>query len=406
MSELRLNEASVLSWVLTFPLRGAWTAELTVDADEAPEGAVTLEIAQGDSTVELHGFAKRKGVFELKTRILVVGGAGGLSSPVESRYYTDTTARTVVEDLLRDAGEELDDSSSSDVLGTQLTVWTRRAGTAGSRLDALVRSLGAQWRVLQSGKVWVGTDEWAEVETEADLLREDKAAGTATVSAPSVPLEILPGSSFLERHVSAVTHEFGARNRTTVYFEDATPTDVSSQLRALIDQVTERLRWYSIFPARVSQQDNDGTLQVELDDATMPGLTRVPIRTFVPGASVKVAADARVHVLFEGGDPGKPVACLFDGDPSQLVELTITTADGATLKLAEGGNVEASPGDGSTVLLAGGGARVGRVGDSVRVTIPAGTFVTQVTGQAAGVLNPAPVDVDGEITEGAQGAES
>ena len=216
----------------------------------------------------------------------------------------------------------------------------------------------------------------------------------------------MPGCTLLDKRVASVVHDLGARSKTTVFFEDAAPTDLSSQLRVLIDQATDRLRWFSVFPGRVSQQDGDGTLQVELDDATMPGLTRVPIRTFVPGASVKVAADARVHVLFEGGDPSKPVACLFDGDTSQLVELTVTTADGASLRLADGGDVEVTPGDGSVVKLAGGGARLGRVGDRVTVTIPAGTFVTQVTGQAAGVLNPAPVDVDGEIEEGADEAEA
>lgn len=405
MSEFRLNGSPVLSGALVFPLRGAWTAELVVDSEEAPEGAVTLEIAQGDTTAELHGFAKRKGVSELKARVLVVGGAGGLSGAVEPRYYTDSTAQTIVEDLLRDAGEELDDSSSSDVLGIQLSAWTRRGGTAGSCLEAIVRGLGAQWRVLQSGKVWVGVDQWTDADAEVQLLREDTAAGTALIAAESTLLGVVPGCTLLERHVASVTHDLG-RSRTTVFFEDAAPTDLSSQLRVLIDQATERLRWFSVFPGRVSQQDDDGTLQVELDDALMPGLTRVPVRMFVPGASVRVAADARVHVLFEGGDPSKPCACLFDGTASQLTELTITTADGAELKLVEGGAVEVTPGDGSVVRIAGGGARIGRVGDSVRVTIPAGTFVTQVTGQAAGVLNPAGVDVDGEITEGAEGAEA
>ena len=396
----------MLSGSVTFPSRGAWTAELTVDSEEAPEGAVVLEVASGDDTVQLHGFAKRRGVFQLKSRVLLVGGAGGLSSALEARYYTDTTARTVVEDLLRDAGEELDDSSSSDVLGTQLAAWTRRAGPAGRLLEDVARSVGFVWRVLQNGKVWVGVETWPDVELEADVMREDHASGVVVISASALPLGIVPGCTWDSRRVASVDHELGQRARSTLYLADAAPTSLSAQIVALVEQASERFRWHSIYPARVSQQDDDGTLQVELDDALMPGLTRVPVRMFVPGASVRVAADARVHVLFEGGDPSKPCACLFDGTASQLTELTITTADGAELKLVEGGAVEVTPGDGSVVRIAGGGARIGRVGDSVRVTIPAGTFVTQVTGQAAGVLNPAGVDVDGEITEGAEGAEA
>lgn len=236
-------------------------------------------------------------------------------------------------------------------------------------------------------------------------MREDHAAGVVVIAASALPLGIVPGCTWDSRRVASVDHELGQRARSTLYLADAAPTSLSAQIVALVEQASERFRWHSIYPARVSQQDDDGTLQVELDDASMPGLTRVPIRTFVPGASVRVAADARVHVLFEGGYPSKPCAALFDGSASQLTELTITTADGAELKLSEG-DVEVTPGDGSVVRVAGGGARIGRVGDSVRVTIPAGTFVTQVTGQAAGVLNPAGVDVHGEITEGAEGAEA
>ena len=51
-----------------------------------------------------------------------------------------------------------------------------------------------------------------------------------------------------------------------------------------------------------------------------------------------------------------------------------------------------------------GSIEAARNGDAVRVTIPTGTFIVSVSGgsgsPAVGVLNPAPVDVDGTIQEG------
>lgn len=52
----------------------------------------------------------------------------------------------------------------------------------------------------------------------------------------------------------------------------------------------------------------------------------------------------------------------------------------------------------------GGNKEAARNGDKVTVTIPAGTFIVSVSGgsgaPAVGVLNPAPIDVDGTIKEG------
>ena len=53
--------------------------------------------------------------------------------------------------------------------------------------------------------------------------------------------------------------------------------------------------------------------------------------------------------------------------------------------------------DADCQLGGAGGVAIGRVGDTVQVTVPIGTFLTSATG---GVLNPAPVNVDGTITSG------
>lgn len=56
------------------------------------------------------------------------------------------------------------------------------------------------------------------------------------------------------------------------------------------------------------------------------------------------------------------------------------------------------------VSINDGSTEAARNGDAVQVTIPAGTFIVSVSGgsgaPAVGVLNPAPIDVDGTIQEG------
>ena len=58
----------------------------------------------------------------------------------------------------------------------------------------------------------------------------------------------------------------------------------------------------------------------------------------------------------------------------------------------------------SGTIINDGTAKTARDGDSVTVTIPANTFIVSVSGgsgaPAVGVLNPAPIDVDGTITNG------
>lgn len=54
------------------------------------------------------------------------------------------------------------------------------------------------------------------------------------------------------------------------------------------------------------------TVDVKLDDARLAGASAVPIQIGLPGATVEVAAGARVLVVFESGDPSKDVALTWD----------------------------------------------------------------------------------------------
>jgi hypothetical protein len=94
----------------------------------------------------------------------------------------------------------------------------------------------------------------------------------------------------------------------------------------------------------------------------------------------------------QGAKPGEKI--LFSRNADGTVA--------AIIKLLNDGTVDF---DGERIVLNGGGKKSARKGDKVKVTIPKDTFIVSVTGQATGIPNSAPVEVEGEITEGSESVE-
>lgn len=122
-------------------------------------------------------------------------------------------------------------------------------------------------------------------------------------------------------------------------------------VRRIVRPLLSRIDYLALYPARIVTQAADGTLEVMPDDERLPGMTRVALRTFLPGVEVKVKDGGRVLVGFENGDPSKPVATLFDG--GAIESLTIT----AEKKIV----VDAPEVD----LVKSGGRQMAAVGDMV-----------------------------------------
>lgn len=81
------------------------------------------------------------------------------------------------------------------------------------------------------------------------------------------------------------------------------------------------------------------TVDVKLDDPRLPGMSALPIQVGLPGATVELAAGARMLVGFENGDPAKPIALLWAGAqarrislPTDLLELGAEGAADAVVK--------------------------------------------------------------------------
>lgn len=124
----------------------------------------------------------------------------------------------------------------------------------------------------------------------------------------------------------------------------------------LVRQVTSRFDYFASYPSRVVAQNGDGSLELKPDDERFgPGLARVPMRLGLPGCNVTVKPGSRVLLGFEGGDPARPVAELWD--IANLDTLTLTAATKITVhapavELSEGGLPVARQGD----MVACGGA--------------------------------------------------
>ena len=158
-----------------------------------------------------------------------------------------------------------------------------------------------------------------------------------------------------------------------------TPADrFKASLTELVERVMRRVRYLGLDVAVVVAQQPDGRLELAPEDTTIPGMVDVPIRHGLPGVTaVSVAPGARVRVGFDGGDPKRPYAVLWDA------------------------------GNATSVTFNGGTHEAARKGHAVQVTIPVGTVhVTNpafpaTPGAPPTIPNAAPITLDGTITEGA-----
>jgi hypothetical protein len=86
-------------------------------------------------------------------------------------------------------------------------------------------------------------------------------------------------------------------------------------IKRLIRSLTGHYAYLGMVPCSVQAQAADGTLDLLPDDLGIRGpggLQGVKIRHGLPGCVVEVAVGARVLLGFEGGDPRRPYAALWE----------------------------------------------------------------------------------------------
>jgi len=362
---------------------GRWFADLEIDTERPPIGQIKIGFGSG---VALYGAIARADVFAGKVRARVVGGVDGLGSTIPARSYRQTTFGVILNDLAADTGESI--LVSDELRASYTQRWHRSQGTGASALRAITAHLGATWRHMRNGQLWIGVDTWPELVPDAVELERDDGEGWVIYS-PNGPPTIEPGYTIDTRRIDSVVTTLRSGSLVQrVFLRKNSSQSVLGRLReglgGFIDALLGRspsspARWdhLALYPCTVDAQAGDGTLDLRPDDAVMSGsgLSGIPLKTGLPGWEVSVSSGTRVLLGFEGGDPSRPYAALWehDGDVDELA------FDGGSLSVARVSD-----------LVDGGGLAV------IRSAGP-GTPIIDVTYRPAGSFTPVNiVDSPGE----------
>jgi hypothetical protein len=303
MSLATVNDVPVIGGRLTFPIAGAWTAELDVQGSDADalEGSVTIDVGG----VSLAGTASVSEDDGGQLRLTVTAGAAGLGATVTPQHYVPpVTVRRVLVDALAIGGETLSPAADAATLAVELPQWTRAAGTVKEAVRRVVAAVsGAAWRHLPDGSVWVGPESWATFDDSLVVVEsEEPTQSLATVALDS--LAILPGVTFRDKRITSVEYTLdGAKLRARLSWGERV-----SPLRAMVREETAAQDYTAPYLATVVGQNGDGTLELRSGDSRIPSMSKVPIRTGVPGLTVaQVTSGAVAIVEFENCDPARPV---------------------------------------------------------------------------------------------------
>lgn len=298
-----VNGRAVIAAEIVLPLTGNWSIDLQLDSTEKLTGEATLD-SEGVTFV---GTAVRPVIEGGRSLARIVGGAGGLHRQLGATNYVNTTVRGVLSDAIREAGERLSGTSDAGILGAALSRWERAAGEAWEAIAAVVEHAGANWRMLADGTIWVGRDTWPEQKLES--VHIDRSNPAVIELAPERP-DLRPGVTFQGEKIRLVVHYLSTKLRTEAYVQSLADT-----FAALFAPLRRAIDYSRLYPARVSRQNADGTVQVVADDPAIKGagLDKVPIRLGVPG-SVLISSGQRVLIGFASGDPSRPFAVSWERD--------------------------------------------------------------------------------------------
>lgn len=293
-----LNGQRVTRALVTLPARGAWTADVWIDADEPVASAATL--ALGDLT--LKGTVRRGDIYLGGGAFRLVGGADGWRKRIEAKSYAAAIGvklSTVAGDAAAAVGETL--SIAAD--RTMGPAFVREAGPAGRVLDQVA---AGEWWIDPVGVTQIGPRATGSVAKTAFVVERISQENGSAVVASETPEKIAPGLS-LDVGLSApllaatVRHRLeGGKLRTDVYGEAAAGVDrMTGALAGVVRELAPRAtfgRWYEY---RVATQLG-GALDLRPVDpaAGLPDLPRVPMRPGLAGTKATVKTGARVLVTF------------------------------------------------------------------------------------------------------------
>lgn len=301
MTAPTLNGLTILEGTITEQSSGIWHAEAVLDTEELPSGSVTIAI----DGVEWKGTTLRTREDHGRVRVKVVGGKAGLSKELPAKNYANTTAGTVLADIMRESGEVLASSSTPALATFVLSNWQRERAKASIALSALATSLGYTWRVLRDGTVWIGELSWPATAAKPTELDSDWANGTFEL-VEALGLE--PGTTYQGERINQVTH-FLTQNAIRT---EARVNSSSGVLERILEKLRREVDRCKVWPGTVAYQEESGGYRIEvLPDGIDTrvrgqGLGKVQQLVGLPGFTVQVPKGARGAWTLLGGDPSRP----------------------------------------------------------------------------------------------------
>jgi hypothetical protein len=384
-SALQVNGRSVTEAKIYVPNEGVWFADLDLTDDAALTGSVAITF--GATTLRGTVDDGASGVYGLRRRVRVIGGAAGWRKEIKPTGYVNDAgvkASTIANDAAKACGETLGTfTGGADRLGSH---YLRNAGPASRTVEDAAR--GVPWWVDYAGVTHVApravatpTPESYETisydpQTSSLQLRvEDlQAVGVGSIITKDLPAPVTIAS--FELHVSPTAIRMHA------WVGSGRGSNIISALRAIAESAaTARITW----PCRYRVVDLVGDrvdLQIVKKGTGAPDALSVPMWPGIAGAHVVSAKGAEVIVQFVDGDRADPIVTGFSGRggkgavPRRLV-----------LGAASGNGQDAA-----------------RKGDVVEILIPPFAFEGTIGGTpAAGLLTCALPRTLGTIISGAPG---
>jgi len=378
-----INGNACAAFELHVPAVGPWWAD--VDCTEAPALSGAVSARAGSLVLAGTVDAGAAGTFGLQARLRLVAGGGGWGRMLAAKsYHNDAgvSALLVAQDAAREAGETLGAFAPAAArLGAD---YVRQSGPASRVLEDVIG--GVEWWVGYDGVTVVGArEELAASHGAYELLEADPRRRVAVLGVDDLLL-VGVGSVLSERFdapqtVRELVIEVSPDvSRVHVWTGDSRRSRAASAVRAIVERASDR-KLHGLWRYRVIRmagvEDNTRVeLQAMSRDAGLPDLAPVSSMMGIPGVAATLTPGTEVIVQFLEGDRTMPriTGYVGKGGPGFVpVELDLASSGGAP--------------------------KAARVGDAVRVTIPIGSFLTAASG---GVLNAAPVDVDGTITAGSE----
>lgn len=340
MSTVTANGRIVPKASITFPMYGAWVADIEMPDSLKLASPVTLVI--GDLTVI--GTIVRQADFAGSVSARIVGGAGGWRKEIPAKGYAHDAGiklSSVLTDAARECGESIV-VSKDRTLGLNFA----REKAVGERMLHLL--LDGLWWIDSKGVTQTGARSSDKIVTPFTVLNYSGGMGQFEISSESLaPWQ--PGRTFTcntvpeTQTISSVT--VTGTNEGIVKLHvlstslavERLRTDIRAMIRSEIASLSYGFVWeYTVS----SSSPTNGTVDATPSDARMPPLTKVPLAPELGAAAPSTGSKCRIR--FVNADPSRPEVVSFGSSTEHLMTteacaLLIYNTLGALLAGAGGG---------------------------------------------------------------------